>query len=144
MKAQEIGCEEVVDFSPRAKFIAITIDELVLIPIAMWIVYIFRPDWFLIATVLLIIGAVVFVAAKYYLVYPSLLEEARPFYELKGMTGIVIEEVTQIAGKIRVGAEIWEARCDIGTINKGTEVVVLARESMKVRVEPLSNRTATN
>jgi len=134
----------VVDFSPRAKFIAITIDELVLIPIAMWIVYIFRPDWFLIATVLLIIGAVVFVAAKYYLVYPSLLEEARPFYELKGMTGIVIEEVTQIAGKIRVGAEIWEARCDIGTINKGTEVVVLARESMKVRVEPLSNRTATN
>ncbi|MHA3963401.1 MAG: NfeD family protein [Candidatus Thorarchaeota archaeon SMTZ1-45] len=133
-----------VDFSPRAKFIAITIDELVLIPIAMWIVYIFRPDWFLIATVLLIIGAVVFVAAKYYLVYPSLLEEARPFYELKGMTGIVIEEVTQIAGKIRVGAEIWEARCDIGTINKGTEVVVLARESMKVRVEPLSNRTATN
>ncbi|MFW9962776.1 MAG: NfeD family protein [Candidatus Sifarchaeia archaeon] len=133
-----------VDFSPRAKFIAITIDELVLIPIAMWIVYIFKPEWFLVATVLLIIGAAVFVAAKYYLVYPSLLDEARPFYELEGMTGTVIEEVTQIAGKIRVGAEIWEARCDVGPISKGSEVVVLKRESMKVRVESLSNRSAKN
>lgn len=133
-----------VDFSPRAKFIAITIDELVLIPIAMWIVYIFKPEWFLVATVLLVIGAAVFVAAKYYLVYPSLLDEARPFYELEGMTGTVIEEVTQIAGKIRVGAEIWEARCDVGTISKGSEVVVLRRESMKVRVESLVNRSAKN
>ncbi len=144
MKAQEIGSEKVVDFSPRAKFIAITIDELVLIPIAMWIVYIFKPEWFLVATVLLVIGAAVFVAAKYYLVYPSLLDEARPFYELEGMTGTVIEEVTQIAGKIRVGAEIWEARCDVGTISKGSEVVVLRRESMKVRVESLVNRSAKN
>lgn len=144
MKAQEIGSEKVVDFSPRAKFIAITIDELVLIPIAMWIVYIFKPEWFLVATVLLVIGAAVFVAAKYYLVYPSLLDEARPFYELEGMTGTVIEEVTQIAGKIRVGAEIWEARCDVGTISKGSEVVVLKRESMKVRVESLVNRSAKN
>ena len=133
-----------VDFSPRAKFIAITVDELILVPIAMWIVYIFKPDWLLPVTILLIIGAAVFVAVKYYLVYPSLLDEARPFYELQGMTGIVVEDVTSTAGKIRVGAEIWEARCDIGPIGKGSEVVILARESMKVRVEPLSGRTAKN
>ena len=102
-----------VDFSPRAKFIAITIDELVLVPIAMWIVYIFRPDWFVPATILLIIGAAIFVAGKYYLVYPSLLDEARPFYELQGMKGVVVEDVTQTGGKIRVGAEIWDARCDV-------------------------------
>lgn len=133
-----------VDFSPRAKFIAITVDELILVPIAMWIVYIFRPDWFVPATILLIIGAAIFVAGKYYLVYPSLVDEASPFYELKGMKGIVINDVTQITGKIRVGAEIWDARCDVGEIKSGTEVVIVSRDSMQVRVEPSSHTTAGN
>ena len=133
-----------VDFSPKVKFIAITIDELVLIPIAMWIVYIFRPDWFLPATALLIIGAAIFVAGKYYIVYPSLLEEARPFYELHGLRGVVIEDVSQIDGKIRVGAEIWEARCDVGNIKSGTEVVVVSHASMKVRVEPVTETSSRN
>jgi membrane protein implicated in regulation of membrane protease activity len=133
-----------VDFSPRAKFIAITVDELILVPIAMWIVYVFKPDWFVPVTILLIIGAAIFVAAKYYIVYPSLLDESRPFYELQGMTGRVIEDVTQISGKIRVGAEIWDARCDVGDIKSGTEVVVVSRESMKVRVEPYVKHSAKN
>ncbi len=136
--------KKVVDFSPRAKFIAITVDELILVPIAMWIVYTFRPDWFLPATILLIIGAAIFVAGKYYLVYPSLLDEARPFYELEGMKGVVIYDVTQVAGKIRVGAELWDARCDVGEIKSGTEVVVVSRESMKVRVEPYTHTSARN
>lgn len=105
----------------------------------MYIVYILKPEWLLSVTILLIIGASVFVAAKYYLVYPSLLDIARPFYELQGMTGTVLEEVTQGSGKIRVGAEIWEARCDVGPISKGTAVTVVSRESMKVRVEPVSS-----
>lgn len=133
-----------VNFSPRVKFIAITIDELVLIPIAMWIVYVFRPDWFLPATILLIIGAAIFVVAKYYIVYPSLLDEPRPFYELQGMKGVVIEDVTQVAGKIRVGAEIWDARCDVGPIKSGTEVVIVSRESLKVRVKPYTDATTGN
>jgi membrane protein implicated in regulation of membrane protease activity len=133
-----------VNFSPRVKFIAITIDELVLIPIAMWIVYVFIPDWFLPATVLLIIGAAIFVVAKYYIVYPSLLDEPRPFYELQGMKGVVIEDVTQVAGKIRVGAEIWDARCDVGPIKSGTEVVIVSRESLKVRVKPYADATTGN
>jgi len=133
-----------VNFSPKVKFIAITIDELVLIPIAMWIVYVFKPDWFIPATILLIIGAAIFVVAKYYIVYPSLLDEPRPFYELHGMKGVVIEEVTQVAGKIRVGAEIWEARCDVGPIKSGTEVVIVSRESLKVRVKPYTDATSGN
>jgi membrane protein implicated in regulation of membrane protease activity len=133
-----------VDFSPRAKFVAITVDELVLVPIAMWIVYVFRPDWFVPATILLIIGAALFVIAKYYLIYPSLLDTPRPFYELAGMKGVAIEDVTQISGKIRVGAEIWDARCDVGDIKSGTKVVVKSRESMEVRVEPDVDTTATN
>jgi len=134
----------VVDFSPRAKFIAITVDELILVPIAIWIVYTFRPDWLLPATILLIIGAAIFVAGKYYLVYPSLVDEANPFYELKGMKGVVISDVTQISGKIRVGSEIWDARCDVGEIKSGTEVVIVSRDSMRVRVEPFSHTTAGN
>ncbi|MFX1483070.1 MAG: NfeD family protein [Promethearchaeota archaeon] len=125
-----------VDFSPRAKFVAITVDELILVPIAMFIVYYFKQEWFLPITVLLIIGAAIFVAGKYYLIYPSLLDSSQQFYELKGLRGKVIEEVTPVAGKIKVGAEIWQARCDVGEIASGTEVVIVSREQMRVRVEP--------
>ncbi|MFW9816779.1 MAG: NfeD family protein [Candidatus Thorarchaeota archaeon] len=126
-----------VDFSPRAKFIAITVDELILVPIAIIIVYYFKPEWLLPITVLLIIGAAIFVAGKYYLIYPSLLDTPQEFYELKGLKGTVIDTVTQTSGKIKVGAEIWDARCDIGEIEKGTQVVIVSRDFMKVRVEPI-------
>ena len=125
-----------VDFSPRAKFIAITVDELILVPIAIMIVYYFKPEWLIPITILLIIGAAIFVAGKYYLIYPSLLDTPNKFYELKGLTGKVIDTVTPVSGKIKVGAEIWEARCDVGEIETGTTVVIVSRESMKVRVEP--------
>ena len=125
-----------VDFSPRAKFIAITVDELILVPIAIIIVYYFKPEWLIPITVLLIIGAAIFVAGKYYLIYPSLIDTPNKFYELKGLKGKVIDPVTSISGKIKVGAEIWEARCDVGEIEIGTEVVIVSRDSMRVRVEP--------
>jgi membrane protein implicated in regulation of membrane protease activity len=125
-----------VDFSPRAKFIAITADEMILVPIAIIIVYYLKPEWLLPITVLLIIGAAIFVAGKYYLVYPSLLDSSQPFYELKGMRGNVIETVTPNSGKIKVGAEIWDARCEVGEIESETEVIIVSRDSMKVRVEP--------
>ncbi len=124
-----------VDFSPRAKFIAITADEMILVPIAILIVYFLKPEWLLPITILLIIGAVIFVAGKYYLIYPSLLDTPNPFYELKGLKGTVIDTVTPVSGKIKVGAEIWDARCDVGEIESGTEVVIVSRDSMRVRVE---------
>ncbi|MFX1542351.1 MAG: hypothetical protein ACFFCR_05060, partial [Promethearchaeota archaeon] len=65
-----------VSLSPRVKFIVITLDELLLVPVAMALAYFFVPDWFVPLTILLIIGAAVFVIAKYYLVYPSLLESS--------------------------------------------------------------------
>jgi membrane protein implicated in regulation of membrane protease activity len=129
-----------VDFSPRAKFIAITVDELILVPIAIIIVYYFKPEWLLPISVLLIIGAAIFVAGKYYIVYPSLLETPNKFYELKGLRGKVIDTVTPVSGKIKVGAEIWDARCDVGEIETGIEVVIVDRDFMKVRVEPYGIR----
>ncbi len=108
---------------------------MILVPIAIIIVYYLKPEWLLPITILLVIGAVIFVAGKYYLVYPSLLETPNPFYELKGMKGTVIDTVTPVSGKIKVGAEIWEARCDVGEIETGTEVVIVSRDSMRVRVE---------
>jgi membrane protein implicated in regulation of membrane protease activity len=111
-------------------------DELILVPIAILIVYYLKPEWLLPITVLLIIGAAIFVVGKYYLVYPSLLETPQQFYELKGLRGTVIDIVTPESGKIKVGAEIWEARCDVGEIENGTEIVIVSRDRMRVRVEP--------
>ena len=125
-----------VNFSPRVKFIAITVDELILVPIAIIIVYYLKPEWLFPVTILLVIGAAIFVAGKYYLIYPSLLEGSHQFYELKGMKGKVIDTVTPVSGKIKVGAEIWEARCDVGEIESGTQVVIVSRDSLRVRVEP--------
>lgn len=130
--------------SPRVKFIAITVDELLLVPVAMALVFYFLPDWFVPLTVLLIVGAAVFVAGKYYLVYPSLLESSYAFYDFEGLTGKVIETVTDRSGKIKVGAEIWDARSDDGVIDIETEVRVVSRESMKVRVRPLIEEDGKN
>jgi membrane protein implicated in regulation of membrane protease activity len=126
----------VVKFSPRLKFIAITIDELILIPVAVVIIYYFARDLLIPSTILLIIGSIIFVAAKYYLVYPSLQDEAHPIYKMEGARGVVISRVTGNEGKIKVGAEIWDARCDGPPIEKGSAVVILSRESLKVRVRP--------
>ncbi|MHA1943915.1 MAG: NfeD family protein [Candidatus Thorarchaeota archaeon] len=125
-----------VDFSPRVKFIAITVDELILVPIAILIVYFLKPEWLLPITILLIIGAAIFVAGKYYLIYPSLIDTPNQFYELKGLRGKVIDTVTPVSGKIKVGAEIWDARCDEGEIEPGTQVVIVSRDMMRVSVEP--------
>ncbi|NHJ12649.1 MAG: hypothetical protein EAX95_03195 [Candidatus Thorarchaeota archaeon] len=122
--------------SPKVKFIVITVDELILVPIAIVLVYYFMPDFLLIASIALILGAIVFVAAKYYLVYPSLQEGSYMLYDLQGMVGRVIEPVSRDAGKIKVGAEIWDARCDEGEIAAGLEVKVVGRDRMRVRVVP--------
>jgi len=128
--------KRMVSLSPRIKFIAITIDELFLVPIAMALAYFFVPDWFIPLTILLIVGAAVFVVVKYYLVYPSLQESSYSFYELEGLRGKVIEEVTISSGKIKVGAEIWDARCNAGRIEVGTDVTIVSRDMMRVVVAP--------
>ena len=123
--------------SPRVKFIAITVDELVLVPIAWLIIYYFAQEWFWISIIVGIIGAAIFVVGKYYLIYPELQDgSSHKLYDLKGITGKVIKTVTATSGKVKVGQEIWDARCDSGEIPVGSEVEVLARESMKVRVVP--------
>ncbi len=122
--------------SPRVKFIAITVDELVLVPLAIVFVYYFLPDFFLASIVFGFVGSVIFVAIKYYLVYPQLIDSSYAYYGLKGLLGIVNETVTAQSGKIKVGQEIWDARCDSGEIAPGTRVKIVARESMQVKVIP--------
>ncbi|MFX0107704.1 MAG: NfeD family protein [Candidatus Hodarchaeota archaeon] len=122
--------------SPRVKFIAVTVDELVLVPVVIAVVWFLAPEFTLLVSILMIVGAVVFVAAKYYLIYPSLQDSSYALYELKGLKGKVIETVTDKSGKIKVGAEIWDARCHEGDIPPGVQVTILAREDMTVRVRP--------
>ena len=125
-----------VKFSPRVKFILITVDELLLVPLLILGSYYFIPELLTFTIVTTIVGAVIFVAAKYHLVYDSLKEGTHYFYGLEGIRCKVIETVTATAGKVKVGAEIWDARSDNGEILAGAEVVVVSRESMKVHVKP--------
>jgi len=123
--------------SPRVKFIAITVDELLLVPLVIAIIYYFAPEWTVPVAVIMVIGAAIFVAGKYYLVYDSLLEGSYMVYDLEGMIGKVIDTVTSSSGKIKVGAEIWDARCKDGEIPIGAKVRIVTRESMTVHVEAL-------
>jgi membrane protein implicated in regulation of membrane protease activity len=126
----------VVKLSPRVKFILITVDELLLVPILILVAYYFLPELLPFTIVATIVGAIIFVAAKYHLVYDSLKEGTDYLYDLPGIRCKVIETITDTSGKVKIGAEIWEARSDNGEIVKGTEVVIVSRESMKVRVKP--------
>ncbi len=125
--------------SPKVKFIAVTIDEMILVPLALAVIYYYFPEYFVLATIALIIGAIVFVVAKYYLIYPSLLESSsHPLYGLTGMHAIVVEEVTETSGKIKIGSEIWEARGNPGvSLAVGTEVKIIERSGLLVRVAPI-------
>jgi membrane protein implicated in regulation of membrane protease activity len=121
--------------SPKIKFILITIDELVLVPVAIVLVYFFAPELLIPITLLTIAGDIIFVIIKYHVVYPTLAKETSyGFYELSGLTGTVTAPVTQKSGKIKVGSEIWDALCNEGEIPIGTEVQIISRESFKVRV----------
>ena len=125
-----------VKLSPRLKFILITIDELLLVPLIILGAYYFVPHLLSFTIVATFVGAALFVAAKYYLVYDSLKDGSYYLYDLQGTRCTVIEPVTESSGKVKVGAEIWEARSDTGEIPSGTEVVIVSRASMKVHVEP--------
>ena len=120
--------------SAKVKFIAITVDELVLVPIAFVLVYLFLPEILVPIIIIGVIGSVIFVAIKYYLVYPSLQETTAGQYDLHGVTGYVTSTVTEKSGKVKVGQEIWDARTDEGSIEPGTEIVITSRESLRVRV----------
>ena len=122
-------------FTPKVKFIAITVNELFLVPLVIIVVYYFAPEYVWDVAVFSILCAAIFVAAKYYLVYPSLLDTGSyELYDLTGMTAIVTETVTPRGGKIRVGAELWDARCETGEIVPGSKVQILSRQNLVVNV----------
>lgn len=126
-----------VKLSPRLKFILVTVDELFLVPLLILGAYYFLPDLVPFTIVTTIVGATLFVAAKYHLIYDSLKEGTNFLYDLPGTKCKVIKTVTTTSGKVRVGAEIWEARSDNGEIPVGAEVIIISRVSMKVQVKPL-------
>ena len=125
-----------VKLSPRMKFILITVDELLLVPLIILGAYYFVPHLLPFTIVATLVGAALFVVAKYYLVYDSLKEGSYYLYDLNGTRCTVIEPVTNTSGKVKVGAEIWEARSDSGEIPIGTDAIIVSRVSMKVNVKP--------
>jgi len=126
----------VVKLSPRAKFILITVDELLLVPLLIFLAYYFLPEILPFTIVVTIVGAVIYVVVKYRFIYDSLKEGTYYLYEVEGIKCKVIETVTPISGKIKVGAEIWDARSDNGEILAGTKAVIVSRERLIVHVKP--------
>lgn len=126
-----------VKLTPRLKFIAITIDELLLVPVLIILAYYFVPDLFVFTIFASIIGAIIFVAIKYQLVYEVLQDGTYYLYEMQGIKCRVIETVSSDSGKVKVGAEIWEARSHLGDIAIGKDVIIVSREHMKLVVEPV-------
>ncbi len=124
-----------VKLSPKVKFIAITVDELLLVPILIVLAYYFVPDLLLFTIIVSILGAIIFVAIKYQLVYDALQDGSYYLYDMQGIRCMAIEDITQNSGKVKIGAEIWQARSHLGDISSGTEVVVVSREYMKVIVK---------
>ncbi len=125
-----------VKLSPRAKFILITVDELLLVPLLILVVYHFLPEILPFTIVASIAGAAIYVVAKYRFIYDSLKDGTYYLYEIEGTKCKVIETVTPTSGKVKIGAEIWDARSDNGEILVGTKVVIVSRESLVVHVKP--------
>ncbi|TFG26279.1 hypothetical protein EU527_19900 [Candidatus Thorarchaeota archaeon] len=131
-----------VKLSPRVKFIAITIDELLLVPILIVLAYYFIPELFSFTVVVSIIGAAIFVVIKYQLVYDALQDGSYYLYDMQGIRCRTIEDITRNSGKVKVGAEIWDARSHLGDIVSGTEVIIISREHMKLIVEPFDDNSS--
>ena len=113
----------------------VTIDELVLIPIALFVVATFLPELLVPSIIIAIVGGTVYVAAKYYLIYPSLQEGGTVSYDIIGMSGKVVTTVTSTSGTVKVGSEIWTARCDEDELPTGSLVVVVERDGFTVKVK---------
>lgn len=125
-----------VKLSQRSKFILITVDELLLVPLLIFLAYYFLPEILPFTIVATIVGAVIYVAAKYHLIYDSLKDGPYYLYEIEGTKCKVIETVTPTSGKVKIGAEIWDARSDNGEILAGAKAVIISRESLLVHVKP--------
>ncbi len=124
--------------SPKVKFIAITVDELILLPLAWVLIYFFIPDYFTLSVVVGILGAAIFVYIKYQFLYSVLQDGSYGLYDLKGIKGKVIETVTNDSGKVKVGQEIWNARTDYGELLPGSAIRIESRDSFLVSVCPIT------
>ncbi len=128
------------DMSARSKFVLINLDDIAVAAVILVIVYFLFPGYLLAAIVLVMIGLVVLIAAKYYLIYPVIGDTTGVVYDVVGKTGTVIRDVTTSDGRVRIGGEIWHARCDeTDVIKTGSPVRVVGRDRLVLLVAPLED-----
>ncbi|MGQ4871184.1 MAG: NfeD family protein [Candidatus Thorarchaeota archaeon] len=126
-----------VDLSPRLKFIVINLDEVLLLVIALVIIYWFLPGLVVQIAIIGAVGLGIIIAVKYKLLYSMLGDTSGRYYDIVGMRGEVVSEVTSTDGRVRIGPEIWHARSeDQGSIPVGTNVVVTKRDGLVIYVMP--------
>ncbi|MHA1771222.1 MAG: NfeD family protein [Candidatus Thorarchaeota archaeon] len=123
--------------SPRLKFVVINLDDLVILIIVLAIIYWLLPTYFVPFALILMVGFVILIAAKYRLLYTALNEEPRN-YDVTEMIGETITTVTPSEGHVRIGAEIWHARSKDAEIPVGSRVRVVSRDGMVLLVVPVN------
>ncbi len=95
-------------------------------------VFILPAPWNYVAV---IVGACLEVAETYFFVKWSKRRKTSVGVEtLVGRAGVAVGDLWPV-GQVKVGGEIWQARCE-GGCDAGTEVVIRSVEGLMLEVEP--------
>ena len=62
-------------------------------------------------------------------------------YALAGRTGQALSDITANAGRVKIGGEVWSAKCAGEPIDEGSAVVIQSVEGARVVVTPVRNES---
>lgn len=78
-----------------------------------------------------IVAALVLMAKKIFLLcymFVETLASTRPYHSIVGRVGKAYTTVTEEGGWVLIDGELWRARCPLGKVEKGSQVIVIEWE----------------
>ncbi|MGQ4915496.1 MAG: NfeD family protein [Candidatus Asgardarchaeia archaeon] len=120
-----------------SKFILTSLDDVIVVIAAIAILYLFFSEYFVIGTILIVIGFVIFLFVKARLILPYLEDKGMISYDVVGKIGRVIEQIDKSSkGKVIIGNEIWHATSINGNvIEPGQQIRVIKRDGLILYVK---------
>ena len=120
-----------------SKFILTSLDDVIVVIAAIAILYFFFSEYFVIGTILIVIGFVIFLFVKARLILPYLEDKGMVSYDVVGKIGRVIEQIDKSSkGKVIIGNEIWHATSINGNvIEPGQQIRVIKRDGLILYVK---------
>lgn len=123
-----------------SKFFISLIDNIFFAAIAIILLFYFLPEYFLIGTVLIVVGFIIFVVARAYLILPYLGDKGMVSYDIIGKVGTVTKKIDG-TGKVLVGGTLWNAKTENGSVlEENTKVKVIQRKRLTLYVVPIENQ----